>query len=794
MSETLQARAGRASGTRARRAEGDLVLKGGGGFIDDFALAGMLHAAVLRSPHPHARILRVDVSAALERPGVRAALGGPDVPPLAGPIPHYYDPAVAGGKTAQLRCLAVDRVRYVGEPVAAVVAETKAQAEAALEAIVVEYEALPVALEIDDALAADAPVLFEEWGDNVLTRTAFAEGDAAERLRSAPHVIEDEIRIQRYQTAPIETRGYIAAWGPDGRLTFYGATQNPHPLRSSLASVLDVPEHHVRVVAPRLGGGFGHKFHGYPEESLVAVLSRLAGAPVKWIEDRSETMLVGAREYVHRFAVGYDDDGTILAIRNRCQANIGSLSPLCGWGMAFVASMAFPGPYRVKDYDVESTMVVTNKAPWNGARSYGKESAALVLERMVDLIAEDLGLDPADVRRRNFIPADEFPYWTVGKRLDSGNYAGALNLALDLIDYPAIREEQLRAREIGRLVGVGIGFELTPEGGDFPGDLVRGFDTSTVRVDPSGNVTVLTGVTDPGTGNATGIAQVVADEFGVGLDAVVVLQGDTDSCPYGYGNASSRSMNVGGGSALLAARDVRGRLAHAAGVLLEVDAAELEFADGAIVVRGDAQRRMSLADVARAVYTNAIAIPAIGDPQLESTRTYAPTNLLHVPDEHGRVSPYPTFPYSAHVCVVEVDGETGIVRLQKYAAVDDCGTQINPMFVEGQFQGAIAMGIGGALFEELPYGPDGRLLATSFKEYLMPRAPDFPTLLTGSQVTPSPFTVLGTKGAGEGGVAGAVACITNGVNDALRPLGAQMRTWPLSGPKVLDAIMKARRA
>jgi carbon-monoxide dehydrogenase large subunit len=786
--------AGRARGQRVRRKGGDLVLTGHGGYVDDFELPRMLHAAVLRSPHAHASIVSIDVSPALAMPGVRYAIGGREALALAGPIPHYYDPGIGGGNTADFHCLAVEKVRYAGEPVAAVVADTFGEALAALGGIAVEYEPLPVVLEIDDALRQDAPLLFEEWGENVITRVPFAEGETEAALRDAPHVVEDELFIQRYQTAPMETRGYIASWGPDGRLTLYAATQNPHPLRSSLATCLGVPEHHVRVVATRLGGAFGHKFHGYPEESLVCVLSRQVGAPVKWIEMRHESQIVGAREYVHRFKVGFDDDGRILAIRDRIHANVGSLAPICGWGMAFVAAMAFPGPYKVRNYDVESTIVVTNKAPWNGARGYGKESAALAYERMVELVAQELGMDAADVRRRNFIPPDEFPYWTASKRLDSGNYQGALEKALELAGYEQRRAEQERARADGRLVGVGIGFELTPEGGDFPGDLVRGFDTTTVRMDPSGKVTVLTGVTSPGTGNETGIAQVVADELGVPLDDVEVLQGDTDACPYGYGNASSRSMNVGGGSAILAARDVRARLARAAAVLLESTPDEIEFAGAHVHVHGAPDQGMPVSALAREVFTNSIAIPALDQPQLESTRTYAPTNLLHVPDEQGRVSPYPTFPYSAHVAVVEVDAETGIVRLLEYAAVDDCGTQINPMFVSGQFQGAINMGIGGALFEELTYDADGHLLATSFKHYLMPRAPDLPTLRTGSQETPSPFTILGTKGAGEGGVAGAAACIVNAVNDALRPLGVAVRRLPCSAPNVLDAILAGRTA
>ncbi|MEA2321193.1 MAG: aerobic carbon-monoxide dehydrogenase large subunit [Solirubrobacteraceae bacterium] len=785
---TLPETEGPAVGARVRRKDGDLVLTGRGAYLDDVELPGMLHAAILRSTEAHARIVGIDTSRALARPGVRLVMTAADVADRIGPIPHFFDSANVGGQTTDFRVLATDKVVYEGQPVAAIVAETLHDAEAALEDVVVEYEPLPAILDADEALREDAPRVFEDWSDNVVVRLPFAEGDAAAVLAEAEHVIDGEIRIQRYNTAPMETRGYVASWGADGRLTFYASTQNPHPLRSHIAKMLSIPEHRVRVIATRLGGGFGHKFPGFPEEGLLCVLSQAAGAPVKWLETRAESMLVGAREYVHRFAVAHDGEGRILAIRDRIVANVGTLGSIGGWGMAFVAAMAFPGPYRVKHYDIESLPVVTNKPPWNGARGYGKESAALAIERMVDLIAQRLGLDPATVRSRNFIPPDEFPYWTAAKRLDSGNYEGALSQLLEMAGYEERREEQAKARGEGRLIGVGVGFELTPEGGDFPGSLVRGFDTSTVRMDPTGKVTVLTGVTSPGTGNETGIAQCVADELGLPMDDVTVLQGDTDVSPYGYGNFSSRGMAVGGGSAILAAREVRERLAAAAAVLLEADAADLVFARARVHVAGDPERGMSIAEVADTVFNRSIAIPAIDQPQLEATRTYAPENILHVPDDQGRISPYPTFPYSAHLAVVEIDRDTGVVKILAYAGVHDCGTIVNPTFVEGQFLGSIAMGIGGALWEELPYTPEGRLGVRTFKQYLMPRAPDLPDIAVGSQVTPSPFTLLGTKGAGESGTSGAVASIANAVNDALLPLGVAVDDMPLSAPKLLRAI------
>lgn len=793
MAETIAAPAS-ARDERERRKDGDLMLTGKGAYLDDVELPGMMHAAILRSPHAHARIRNVDVARAREAPGVRVVLTGNEALEELGPLPHFFEPSIVGGKTAEFRALAVDKVRYVGDPVATVVADSLANAEAACNLIEVDYEVLPAVVDAEDALASDSPLLFEEWGDNVVFEIPFIEGDAEKALEEAEHVIEDDLSIQRYQTAPMETRGYIGWWDQTGKITLYASTQNPHPLRTNLSTIFGVSEAKIRVVATRMGGGFGHKFNGYAEEPLVCALSKLAGAPVKWIETRAESLLVGAREFEHRFEVGFDSEGRILGMKDRIVGNVGCLATWGGWSMTYPAGMTFPGPYRVKHYHVHSQAVVTNKAPWNGARGYGKESGNLAIERMIDLVAEYLSLDPAEVRQRNFIPPEEFPYWTTAKHLDSGDYAGALEKVLELGEYGRLREEQAKARDEGRLVGVGIGFDLTSEGGDFAGSFVRGFDTSTVRISPSGAITVLTGVTSPGTGNETSIARLVADEFDVPVSQVTVQQGDTDMCPFGFGNFSSRSLTAGGAAAILAARDVKDRLAAAAGVLLEMDPSEITFQNSMIRKRGDGFADaggggLSFAHVAEQVYRRAFAIPGLDDPQLESTRTDGPHNFHHIPDEQGRMSAYPSFSYSVHLSLVELDRETGKVNVREYSAVDDCGTVISPTFVAGQLYGAIAMGIGGALYEELPYDEKGQPLAQHFKHYLTPRASDLPSIKLEHQETPSPYTLLGTKGAGETGVGGALSSIANAVNDALRPLGVKIHDMPLSAPKILSEIL-----
>lgn len=787
----LQKKTPVAKGSQPLRRDGDLLLTGQAEFLDDIAPPGLLHVAILRSDVPHARVLSINTSLAERSAGVRLVLTGPRAAQLAGPMPPFFDPLLVGCRTVEFRCLAIDTVRWVGQPVAAVVASSLADAEAARDLIAVHYEHLPSVLDVEQAAEPGAPRVFAEWPDNFVGNFRFTEGDARAKIGAAPHSLSGELRVGRHQCAPMETRGYIAEWTRNGKLTLWASTQNPHPLRSNLSTMLGIPENRIRVIATRLGGGFGSKFNGYAEEPLVCILSQLVQAPVKWIETRAEGLLVGAREFVHRFSVGFDDDGIVTGLTDRMLGNIGALETWGGWTMTFAAGMTFPGPYRIADYDIESSPVVTNKAPWNGYRGYGKEQTALVLERMMDLIAQKLTLDPAEVRRRNFIPRDAFPYWTAAKRLDSGNYAGALELALELAGYDDLKTRQAAAREDGRYLGIGVAFELTPEGGDFAGSYVRGFDTSTVRVNPTGSVTVLTGVTSPGTGNETTMALIVARELGIPVEAVDVVQGDTDLCPYGFGNFSSRSAATGGAAAVLAAREIRGKILTAGGLLLACDAAELEIVDGQVRSKKDALKTMSFGKVSEAIMKRGYAMPGLSEPSLEVTKTQGPGNFHHIPDEKGRFSTYPTFPYSAHIALVDVDVETGVVTVKEYSAVDDCGVVLSPKFVDGQLYGAIAQGIGGALWENLPYDDaSGQPTAYTLKQYLLPRAPDLPNLRLAHQHTPSPFTVLGTKGAGESGVGGAMAAIANAVNNALLPLGVHIHTLPLSPPTILAAIMK----
>ena len=782
-------------GSREPKREGDRFLTGRTEYSDDLRLLDLHHVAILRSPHAHARILSVDVTAALDCPGVVYALSGQQAQELADPIPHWSDPRATGGNTADVRCLAVDEVHFQGQPVAAVVARTPGDAHAALAAIVVRYEPLPFVLEMDEAVLPAAPLVYSHWTSNVVEEAVLGRADVTEELAAAEHVLTGRVALQRHTSGPIEMRVYVGDWSTrERRMTAYGTFQNPHIVRGVLASALRLRESEVRVVAPTIGGAFGLKMHGHPEELLVCVLSRELGVPVKWSDTRAECLQVGAREQTHRYQVGFSSDGRITALQIDMMGNIGALSALSSWDMVPVAALTYPTAYAIQSVSVRYRAVTTNKAPWNGARGYGKESTNLTMERIMDRVARTLDMDPRDVRRVNFIPEEAFPYkTTIGLVVDSGRYALALDSALALADYDNARQRQAALRAEGRYVGIGIAYELTPEGADIPNTVTSAFDTSTVRMGPSGDVAVLTGVTTPGGGNETGIAQIVAAELGVEAARVRVIQGDTDTCPYGFGNFSGRSMLAGGGASLLAARDVRDRLLRVGSRLLALPIEALDLQDGHVVEAAAPDNRIPLQSVAEAVYNSAFDTASDIEPLLESTRTYKPDNIDQIPDDLGRINPYPTYSNGAFVALVEVDVETGAVTIEDVAAVHDCGTIINPALVEGQTWGGIAMGIGSALMEHQIYGDDGVLQTDRLKTYLMPRAGDLPSIRIGHQVTPSPFSILGTKGAGEASVGGALSAIANAVEDALAPFAITIEDFPLSPPRLLSLIEAACR-
>lgn len=780
---------------------GPVLVAGRGQYAGDVSLPGMGVMAVLRSPIAHGHIASIDVSAARRHPGVRRVITGKEAQALTRPIPLTGDPRTSGGNGADVYCLAVDRVRYVGEPVAAVVADDRYAAAEALDLIRAEYEELPPVVDPEKALEPHAPLLYPEWKTNLLMHTNFQGGDVQAAFSRAAYTLTGTLRIHRHTGSPIEPRAYVAAFDPAQELlTLWASTQTPHILRTALAQTLNMSEQSIRVLQPHVGGAFGIKIAVHREEPLICLMARLTERPVKWVEGRLEHLQTAGhgRDQIHHYEVAFEEDGTIVGFKDRILADNGAFTSLVGWGMPYVTAFSLPGAYKIAHCDIDLSVAVTNKGSLHAYRGFGKESSSFVMNRVMDAVARKLGMDRAEVRRRNFIPPEEFPFTQItGMRADSGNYAGALALALEKAGYADFRTEQERARAHGRHLGLGIGFELTPEGGCFPDSLISAYDSATVRMSPTGTVTVLTGVTSPGGGNETGIAQIVADRLGVDFAAVKVLQGDTLVCPYGLGNWSSRSLMIGGSAAYLAASDVREKLLTVAGNMLETAPHDLDIADGKVFVTRAPQRTLPLTEVCQTIYRKPFSPAALGiEPGLESTRYFRMQNISHIPDERGRVNTYPSYPYAVGIVVVEVDVETGVITPLRYVLVHDSGTIINPLLVEGQVVGGTVQGIGGVLYEELAYDENGQFLTGTFMDYTMPTATEVPPIEVYHQETPSPFTPLGTKGAGESAVSAPFGALVSAVEDALSPFGIVITETPLTPNRVWRLIQeaKARRA
>ncbi|MFT7285954.1 MAG: carbon-monoxide dehydrogenase large subunit [Halieaceae bacterium] len=783
-------------GRSVRTIEGRAPVAGAAVYTNDMIFEGQLYAAIVRSPHAAARIKSVDASGAYKVPGVVRVLEGREADEHIDPITHYIDPAVFGGQAATVRCLALDDVWCYGQPVAVVVAKDKKTAQYAAQRVQVDYQLMDAIIDVDDALAPDARIIADGWNSNLLLQVPFQNGDPDAAFERADHVVKTTVRIHRFSTQPIETRCYNAVWEEETQsITLYATAQNPHPLRHVLSDVLRMPENKLKIVAPTIGGAFGMKMHGHPEEGLICLLTKLLRQPVKWTESREECLLVGAREQRHDMELAFTSDGELIGLRDKFYANTGAPTACPGWGMAFLTGVTMPGPYKVRDIDVLMSAVTTNKPAWNAARGYGKESTAIALELALDDAARELGFDPVELRMKNFIPADAFPYPSpTGLVYDSGDYGGAVQKALAAIDYDSWKTRQAEALKDGKYIGIGLAYELTPEGGALPGTMVAGYDSSSVRVGPDGSVRVLTGVTTPGTGNPTGIAQIVADELGVTLDSIELTQGDTTACPYGFGNYSGRSTIVGGGSAALAAQDVRSMLIKVAAALMDCDETLVHLREGIFRRSDNADATLTIREVSYAAYTRAYDIASCITPPLEATRTFMPPNIRHTPDADGRINPYPSYSNAAYVAVCEVDMETGKTTLLQLAAAHDCGKVINPILVEGQACGAIAFGVGGALSEAIQFDDAGRQLTRSFMDYVMPRCEDIPEIRVVHHDSPNPDTYMGLKGAGEAGVGGSAAAVANAVNNALVPLGVSLTDLPFNAPAVWSALQKAAQA
>ncbi len=763
-----------------------------GRYIDDIARPRMLHAAMLRSPHAHARILSVDTRAADAMAGVLAVLTGAEAATLSGPIRPLI-PTPAGVRDF---CLAVDRARFVGEPVAAVAAVDRATAEDALERIVVAYEPLPAVVDPEAALRPESPLLYEEMGTNVVWHDTLTYGDVDGALARADGVLRERFVIQRYASTPLETFGAIAEYdtGLDS-FDFWTNDQRPGLTIAILADSLGVAQSRIRLRCPDIGGGFGNKRR--PAYLLVcALLARKSGRPVKWIEDRIEnlTALMHACNGVMDVELAYGADGTVLALSVRDVSDEGkNLVTPTQHNLIKLGNIA--NGYRIPAIRYEAWSVLTNKCPSGANRGIGKPFMCFAVERSMALLARRLDLDPAELRLRNYVQPEQMPYTTPpGAQYDSGDYPATLELALRRFDYDGWRAEQARARSAGRLLGIGIATSVEPAGTNLASyELVTGrrsasgsAEAAMVRMEPDGSVRVAFGDPASGQGYETVVAQIVADELGLSPDRVSVARGfDSSTTPWLYlsGNYSNKFSVTDVGAIVGAAARVREKLLRLAAHRLEIAAADLDVRGGAVIVRGAPDRNVSFQELARMAYADVLSLPAGEEPGLESR--YAHQNPLAAPvDATRRVRSQLVFSNAAHCCLVEVNPTTGVVKILKYVVVHDCGRELNPLIVEGMVHGSTVHGIGAALLEEFRYDAQGQLLTSTFMDYLKPTAADVPDIEVHRLEHPSPFTPLGAKGVGEGGAIPGPAAVANAVEDALTPFGAVIRSLPITPEQV----------
>ncbi len=771
------------------RREDKRLLTGRGQFIADFELPHMLHAVFVRSPLPHARIRAIDVSRALAAPGVVYALTGPELVRELPPVPDTQL-ALPSKWTAlvqhkfinpQQPLLAYDKVRHVGEAVAVIVAKDRAAAEDAAQLVALDLDPLPAVLDPEAALVPGAAIVHDRFGTNLIGGFTIGKGDAAAALARAPRRLKRRFVHHRYAAMPMECRGVAGLYDPrTDSVTIWSSTQVVHWVRREAAAVIKLPEARVRAVALDVGGGFGVKGHVYPEDLLIPHLARRLGRPVRWIEDRREHLVCSchSRDQIHDVEVGFDDDGRILALRDSFLVDCGAWNPI-GAGVVYNTAVHVPGPYKIDALAFEARIAATNKTPNAPYRGAGRPEAAFAMERTIDLVAGELGRDPADLRRRNMIRADEMPYamgmpYRDGQPIvyDGGDYPAALDKALAAIGgLAAFRERQSAARRNGRHLGLGLGCYVEGTG-------VGPFESAIVRIEPSGKIFVSSGACPQGQGMETIFAQVVADAWQVSPDDVALTLADTAGIAIGFGTIASRTTVTLSAAIHGASAKLRDKVFAIAANLLECGTGDLELRAGHVGIVGVPGAQVSLAKVAQAARPGwDHGRPAGVDAGLEETFYFEPPTV--------------TWSYAAHAAVVAVDVETGAVRIENYAVAHDCGVVVNPMLVEGQIVGGTVQGIGGALFEKMTFDGGGQPLTTTLAEYLLPNAADVPRVALAHQHSPSPLNPFGVKGVGEGGPIAPPAAIANAIADALRPLRVEFNATPIAPYEVVAAVRGA---
>jgi aerobic carbon-monoxide dehydrogenase large subunit len=779
------ARPDRFVGQSILRREDRRLLMGKGQYVADLVFPRMLHAAFVRSPVAHARIRAVDLSRARTVPGVVIALSGAELIQLLPPVPDtqlslpekWCTTVPHKVHNPQQPLLATDKVRHVGEAMAVIVAESRYIAEDAAELVSVDFETLPAVVDVEQAVKPGGPIVHEQLRTNVIGEFAIAKGDVGAALARAPHKLKRRFYHHRYSGVPMECRGVVGVYDQrTDSVTIWSSTQVVHWLRREASVILDLPEGRVRVAAPDVGGGFGVKGHVYPEDLLIPFLARRVVRPVRWIEDRHEHLMCAthSRDQTHELEVGFDNEGRILAIRNQLVADCGAWNPI-GIGVVYNSAVHLTGPYKVDNLAVSARLVSTNKVPSAPYRGAGRPEATFAMERAMDLVAGALALEPAEVRRRNMIPASAMPYaiglpYRDGEPIvyDSGDFPAGLEKALAAVGgVEPFRERQRAARAKGRYLGLGIGCYTEGTG-------VGPFESALVRIEPNGKIHVAGGACAQGQGMETIFAQIVADAWAVKPEDVTITLADTAGISIGFGTMASRSTVTLSAAIHYASEKLRKKVMSIAGQLLQCAVVDLELREGGVAVVGVPERRVSLAQVSRAARPGwDHGRPAGIDPGLEETHYFEPKTV--------------TWTNATHVAIVEVDIETGRVKIENYAIAHDCGVVVNPMLLEGQIVGGAAQGLGGILLEGYTYDAEGQLLTGSFMDYLLPTASDIPDMELIHLESPSPLNPLGVKGVGEGGAIAPPAAVANAICDALAPFKVEFNQTPITPERIVRA-------
>ena len=780
------------TGTGTRRREDTRLLCGMGEYLGDVQRPDLKHIAILRSPLAHARIRDVDVSGAMTLAGVIGVFTGAELAAETGEFSHHL-PMIPTLRQITWSVLATDKARFVGEPIAAVVADSRYIAEDALELIEVDYEELPAVTDAEAGLAPDAPLLYEDWGDNLFMYMPGSHGDIEAAFATADGVLRERFTHHRISGLPMEGHGALGEFDPStGRLEMYVSTQVPHTLRTVISEIAGLSEAKIRVVAPDMGGGFGNKAHFMREEALVAVLAMRVRHPVVWQQDRVENLLAGlhSREQTQEVEVAYRNDGKVLGLRANFVVDVGSPELyILGCAPAVVTTSVVPNCYDLQDYAFEMRCVATNKGPMGGYRGYGQPQGIFLMERVLDLIGEKLGLDPVTMRRLNMIPDEPRPYVTAtGAVLDTGSFGDQLSELLEAADYEGACRDRDRARADDRLVGVGIAQMVEPTAPNIHALAGRfgGYEMAMLTVQPDGKVNVAVGTKSQGQGHETIFAKVAADVLGISPDDVEVRDGDTATLPYGIGTWGSRSAVMGGGAVIKAARQVRDKMAAIAGGLLDAPSAQIEASDGFFRL-GEAA--IPFGQIAAAAYLHTFLLPPGMDPGLSVVVAYDPGNTSPFPDERGKLNVAATYSTAAAAAVVEVDPATGVVTVSDLTIVHDCGTVIDSVLLDGQIHGAIAQALGQTFFEEIHYDENGQPRTSTLLDYMIPTFGDVVRPRIVHRETPSDL-IGGFRGAGEGAIIVTPAALAAAVHDALVPLGIPITQTNLSPPR-LRALIRA---